>query len=94
MTQQTYPPIPSILPLFLTPLSPSRDPQSTTSLRPDDPFLISYVGYHHYRSLGWVVKPGIKFASDWLLYRRGPVFSHSASVASTHTLDKGILTGT
>lgn len=44
----------------------------------DDPFLVSYVAYHHFRSLGWVVKPGIKFCCDWLLYKRGPVFSHSA----------------
>jgi tRNA-splicing endonuclease subunit Sen2 len=47
-------------------------------LLPDDPFLVSYVSYHHFRSLGWVVKPGIKFSCDWLLYRKGPVFSHSA----------------
>lgn len=45
--------------------------------RPDDPFLISYVVYHHFRSLGWVVRPGIKFAVDYLLYDRGPVFSHA-----------------
>ena len=51
---------------------------STRRLLPDDPFLVSYVSYHHFRALGWVVKPGIKFACDWLLYRKGPVFSHSA----------------
>jgi tRNA-splicing endonuclease subunit Sen2 len=50
---------------------------SAESLRPDDPFLISYVVYHHFRSLGWVVRPGIKFAVDYLLYNRGPVFSHA-----------------
>lgn len=49
----------------------------TTSLRPDDPFLLSYVTYHHFRSLGWVVRPGLKFGVDWLLYLRGPVFSHA-----------------
>ncbi|KAI9839051.1 MAG: hypothetical protein M1837_002269 [Sclerophora amabilis] len=43
----------------------------------DDPFLLSYVVYHHFRSLGWVVRSGIKFAVDWLLYKRGPVFSHA-----------------
>jgi tRNA-splicing endonuclease subunit Sen2 len=73
--EDTYPPPASILPLFITP-TPST--LSKPSLRPDDPFLVSYVAYHHFRSLGWVVKPGIKFAADWLLYRRGPVFSHSA----------------
>ena len=43
----------------------------------DNPFLINYVVYHHYRSLGWVVKGGIKFCVDYLLYKRGPVFSHA-----------------
>lgn len=46
-------------------------------LAPDDPFLLNYVTYHHFRSLGWVVRPGIKFAVDYLLYQRGPVFSHA-----------------
>ena len=53
---------------------PSHEAQD---LQPDDPFLIQYVVYHHFRSLGWVVRPGIKFAVDWLLYLRGPVFSHA-----------------
>jgi len=48
-----------------------------SQIRPDNNFLTSYVVYHHYRSLGWVVRPGTKFAADWLLYNRGPVFSHA-----------------
>ena len=53
-------------------------PSHTSSdLRTDDPFLISYVVYHHFRSLGWVVRSGVKFAVDYLLYNRGPVFSHA-----------------
>lgn len=52
-------------------------PRETQNLQPDDPFLLQYVIYHHFRSLGWVVRPGIKFAVDWLLYLRGPVFSHA-----------------
>ncbi|KAI9807244.1 MAG: hypothetical protein M1825_005962 [Sarcosagium campestre] len=51
--------------------------EATRSLRPDDPFLLQYVVYHHFRSLGWVVRPGVKFAVDYLLYKRGPVFSHA-----------------
>ena len=50
---------------------------SASETRPDDPFLVSYIVYHHFRSLGWVVRPGIKFAVDYLLYDRGPVFSHA-----------------
>ena len=52
-------------------------PLSASSLSPHDPFLLSYAAYHHFRSLGWVVRPGIKFAVDWLLYLRGPAFSHA-----------------
>ncbi|KAL8672067.1 MAG: hypothetical protein Q9168_003462 [Polycauliona sp. 1 TL-2023] len=52
-------------------------PRSLSPLVPDDPFLLSYVVYHHFRSLGWVVRPGIKFGVDHLLYNRGPVFTHA-----------------
>ena len=52
-------------------------PCPPSDLKPDDPFLISYVTYHHFRSLGWVVRSGVKFAVDYLLYNRGPVFSHA-----------------
>lgn len=52
-------------------------PPRMTGLQPDDPFLLNYVVYHHFRSLGWIVRPGIKFGVDWLLYHRGPVFSHA-----------------
>jgi tRNA-splicing endonuclease subunit Sen2 len=45
--------------------------------RPDDPFILKYVVYHHFRSLGWIVRSGVKFAVDYLLYNRGPVFSHA-----------------
>lgn len=40
-------------------------------------FLLDYVVYHHYRSLGWCVRAGIKFGCDMLLYKRGPPFSHA-----------------
>ncbi|EPS34590.1 hypothetical protein POX_a00437 [Penicillium oxalicum] len=46
-------------------------------LKVDDPFMISYAVYHHFRSLGWVVRSGVKFGTDYLLYNRGPVFSHA-----------------
>ena len=54
-------------------ISPSPDP-----LSPDDPFLVQYAVYHHFRSLGWVVRGGIKFGVDWLIYNGGPVFDHAA----------------
>lgn len=52
-------------------------PISRPFLSPDDSFLLSYLVYHHFRSLGWVVRPGIKFAVNWLLYLRGPAFTHA-----------------
>ncbi|EGG06516.1 uncharacterized protein MELLADRAFT_86553 [Melampsora larici-populina 98AG31] len=46
--------------------------------KPDNPFIVSYVTYHHFRSLGWVVRDGIKFCVDWVLYgSRGPVGGHA-----------------
>ena len=51
--------------------------KSVESLQFDNPFLVNYVVYHHYRSLGWVIKGGIKFCVDYLLYKRGPVFTHA-----------------
>lgn len=45
--------------------------------QPDDPFMLSYAVYHHYRSLGWVVRSGVKFSVDYLLYNRGPAFAHA-----------------
>jgi len=52
-------------------------PQANYSLSPDDPFMINYIVYHHFRSLGWVVRSGIKFSCDYMLYMRGPVFAHA-----------------
>ncbi|RDB23818.1 putative tRNA-splicing endonuclease subunit sen2 [Hypsizygus marmoreus] len=58
-------------------LPPTLPPAPSPPLQFDNPFLINYVVYHHYRSLGWVVKGGIKFCVDYLLYKRGPVFTHA-----------------
>jgi tRNA-splicing endonuclease subunit Sen2 len=52
-------------------------PHPIPVLSPDDPFLLNYVVYHHYRSLGWCVRGGAKFSCDFMLYDRGPVFSHA-----------------
>lgn len=60
--------------VHLCPSIPNSVPQP---LQFDNPFLINYVVYHYYRSLGWVVKGGIKFCVDYMLYKRGPVFAHA-----------------
>ena len=53
------------------------DSNPSIQLRPDNPFIVNYVVYHHYRSLGWTVKSGVKFCVDYLLYKRGPAFDHA-----------------
>ncbi len=45
---------------------------------PQNEFLIQFVVYMHYKSLGWCVKSGLKFSSDYVLYQRGPPFHHAA----------------
>ncbi|KAF2091172.1 hypothetical protein K490DRAFT_23249, partial [Saccharata proteae CBS 121410] len=52
-------------------------PARPLSTATDDAFLIRYVAYHHFRSRGWVVRPGAKFSADYMIYNRGPVFSHA-----------------
>ncbi|KAF5011195.1 hypothetical protein FDECE_2681 [Fusarium decemcellulare] len=56
---------------------PPRVEPEDAALQPDDKFLVHYAVYHHFRSLGWVPRGGIKFGVDWLLYTRGPVFDHA-----------------
>ncbi|TKA61612.1 hypothetical protein B0A55_11216 [Friedmanniomyces simplex] len=67
------------IPITAAPLTP-HSPQLSTSQQlpaPDNQFLLNYVVYHHFRSLGWVIRPGLKFGADYMLYNRGPVFSHA-----------------
>lgn len=44
---------------------------------PDNKFILDYVVYHHYRSLGWCARSGLKFGCDMLLYKRGPPMLHA-----------------
>lgn len=48
-----------------------------TFIKSSPNFLNQYIAYHHYRSKGWCCRSGIKFGTDWLLYRRGPPFAHA-----------------
>ncbi|XP_061408001.1 tRNA-splicing endonuclease subunit Sen2-like [Lethenteron reissneri] len=41
-------------------------------------FLALYPAYHYFRSRGWVPKPGLKYGTDLLLYRKGPPFYHAS----------------
>ncbi|KAJ8672799.1 hypothetical protein QAD02_004059 [Eretmocerus hayati] len=50
-------------------------------------FLQKYVTYHYFRSKGWVVKPGLKYGGDYLLYKEGPPYYHSSYVVIIDVLD-------
>lgn len=41
-------------------------------------FRTVYMAYHHFRAKGWVPKVGLKYATDLLLYRKGPPFYHAS----------------
>ena len=71
-----------LLRLFLsssssTNFSPTPTIFCTASIRPDHTFLLNYVTYHHFRSLGWAPRPGLKFGCDFLLYPNGPAIEHA-----------------
>ena len=71
-------PFQNLLPLFMSHFTvPPAKILPKALVVPDNPFLISYIAYHHFRSLGWVVKAGNKFSVDFTLYLRGPVFAHA-----------------
>ncbi|CAH4030017.1 unnamed protein product [Pieris brassicae] len=46
-------------------------------LEGDTNFISKYIVYHYYRSKGYIVKPGIKFGGDFLIYKEGPGINHS-----------------
>jgi len=50
---------------------------STPTIFANNRFIINYIVYHYFRSKGWCVRSGIKFGTDYLLYKRGPPFSHA-----------------
>ncbi|CAG8495574.1 24436_t:CDS:2, partial [Racocetra persica] len=59
----------------------SNTPQDSPLIQSDNPFIIRYVVYHYFRSLGWVVRGGMKFGCDYVLYEKGPVFKHAEFVS-------------
>ncbi|XP_055296060.1 tRNA-splicing endonuclease subunit Sen2 [Sitodiplosis mosellana] len=43
-------------------------------------FIERYIVYHFYRSKSWVVRSGLKFGGDFLLYYKGPSYYHASYV--------------
>ncbi|KAG5888763.1 hypothetical protein JTB14_021508 [Gonioctena quinquepunctata] len=56
----------------------------------DPQFRQKYIVYHYYRAKNWVVKPGIKFGGDYLLYKQGPPFYHASYVVIIDVLDENL----
>ncbi|XP_056643625.1 tRNA-splicing endonuclease subunit Sen2 [Diorhabda sublineata] len=54
----------------------------------DPHFTINYAVYTYFKTKNWVVKPGIKFGGDFLLYERGPPFCHASYVVILDILNK------
>lgn len=48
----------------------------------DPYFQRNYAVYYHFRSKNWVVKPGMKFGGEYLLYKQGPPFYHASYVVT------------
>jgi len=55
-------------------------------LETDTRFIQRYVTYHHFRSKGWVVKSGLKFGGDFLIYKDGPGHFHASYVVLTKVI--------
>nr|CAH0112873.1 unnamed protein product [Daphnia galeata] len=41
-------------------------------------FVPRYISYQHFRMAGWIVRSGIKFGADFILYKQGPEFHHAS----------------
>ncbi|KAL1494436.1 hypothetical protein ABEB36_010035 [Hypothenemus hampei] len=51
-------------------------------------FVRNYIVYFYYRAKNWVVKPGIKFGGDFMLYKQGPPFYHASYVVVIEVVDE------
>lgn len=43
-------------------------------------FELRYIFYKYFRELNYVVRPGLKFGADFIIYRKGPGIDHSMAV--------------
>ncbi|XP_041946296.1 tRNA-splicing endonuclease subunit Sen2 isoform X1 [Alosa sapidissima] len=56
------------------------------SMQPN--FETTYVAYHYFRSKGWIPKTGVKYGSDFMLYRKGPPFYHASYSVVVERVDE------
>ncbi|XP_058819831.1 uncharacterized protein LOC131682406 [Topomyia yanbarensis] len=43
-------------------------------------FITSYVSYVYFKSKNWIIRSGLKFGGDFLLYQKGPQFFHASFI--------------
>ncbi|XP_023306793.2 tRNA-splicing endonuclease subunit Sen2 [Lucilia cuprina] len=55
------------------------------SLKVNKLFVESFASYVYLKSKGWVVKSGLKFGGNYLIYRKGPRFYHASFVVVINT---------
>ncbi|GIY37283.1 tRNA-splicing endonuclease subunit Sen2 [Caerostris darwini] len=53
-------------------------------------FPATYTAYHHFRSKGWIVKSGVKYGADYVLYKDGPPFYHATYSVIVQTLKENL----
>ncbi|OWB70821.1 catalytic activity protein [[Candida] boidinii] len=51
--------------------------ESNCLISPDNKNLLKLIVYLHYKTLGWCVRSGFKFSADFIIYERGPPFTHA-----------------
>ncbi|ELR15886.1 tRNA intron endonuclease, catalytic Cterminal subfamily protein [Acanthamoeba castellanii str. Neff] len=56
-------------------------------------FAYTYAAYRHYRQHNWVVKSGIKYGTDFVLYRRGPAHYHAEWSVVVQASGEGVVCG-
>eukprot|EP00298_Acanthocystis_sp_HF-20_P007683 c17218_g1_i1.p1 GENE.c17218_g1_i1~~c17218_g1_i1.p1 ORF type:complete len:228 (+),score=69.44 c17218_g1_i1:24-707(+) len=49
----------------------------TTFLSVDPQFPLSYSTYQHFKQKGWIVRSGLKYGVDFVLYRTSPINEHA-----------------
>lgn len=54
----------------------------------DKYFTQNYICYHHFRRKNWVVKSGLKFGGDFLLYKDGPAYYHASFIVIIDIVDE------
>lgn len=57
------------------------------SIKADESFPIKYIAYLQLREQGWVVKCGLKFGVDFLLYKTSPSLYHSSYAVIIRTIN-------